>query len=214
MSRLDALKPDLFLDGPTEFLIKSIAQELLKVPQFAEIFGESVDGYKRMDYSMRELPGLRIYNENMEKEFESWFINGDVIADVILPPEIRRNETQQFQDTLSSALLQQFRRPTFFNTLLNLVPGLNELGKRYSVNKSLGFMYGDEDMAPLTQISLNFRLDLREWDRYLEERGSTKDDPFEITLGKLTQINKTIRGLRDDLSTKEVEIKDDQRIGG
>lgn len=214
MSRLDALKPDLFLDGPAEFLIKLIAQEILKVPQFAEIFGESVDAYKRMDYSMREIPALRIYNENMDKEFESWFINGDVIVDVILPPEIRRNETQQFQDTLSSALLQQFRRPEFFKAMLDLVPGLNELGRKFTVNKSLGFMYGDEDMAPLTQISLNFRLDLREWDRYLEESGRTKDDPFEVTLGQLTRINKVIHGMRDDLTTKEVEIRDDQKIGG
>lgn len=203
--RIDKFTPDLFLDGPAEFLVKTIAAQIFAVPQFAEIFDEFIDPYRRMDYPMRALPALRIYNEVYTKEFESWFINGDVKMDVIFPPSIRRNETQQLQDTITSALVQQFRRQPFFDTCSLTVPGLNELGKRLDVDKSLGFEW-EQQIVPLTQIAVNFRLDLRAWDVYLEASSRTKEDPFEKTLGNLKRIVVAVKGLRDDNTTTEVTL--------
>lgn len=200
----------LFMDGPGEFLVARIVDQILSVPQFKVIFGDSVDPYRRMDYGIRNLPALRVYNENLVKEFDSWFINGEIKLDVIFPPNIRRKETQQLPDTIASALVQQFRRPEMFVELMNIVPGLNELGKFFSVDKSLGFEW-NEQLAPLTQITVNFRLDLRQWDLYLENTGRTKDSPFEVVLGDLTKLGEVIRGLRDDAST-ELEISNEQKL--
>lgn len=200
----------LFLDGPVEFLVKAISTELLKVTQFVEIFGENIDPYKRMDYGYRNLPALRIYNDAILKEFDSWFITGDIKADLIFPASLRRNETQQFQDTVSHALLQQFRRTNFFNAVTEAVPGLNELGKRFEVNKQLGFEWQDE-VVPLTQITLNFRLDLRIWDEYLVSDNRTKEDPFERTLADLKRIVAEFQGLHDN-GNKEVTIPYDQKL--
>lgn len=207
-SKGNQVKGDPFFTGPAEFLVQSIARELRLVPQWAKIFADQIDYYMRMDYSLRSLPALRIYNDSQIKEFESWYINGDVKADIILPASVRRNELQQLQDTLSSALMQQFRRPEFFDLMGQRVPGLNELGKRFSVDKSLGFQM-EENMVPLTQITINFRLDLRIWDNYLEETFRTKDTPFEASLKNLDRIVSTIEGLRDDAET-ETEIQIDQ----
>ncbi len=194
-----------FENGPAEFLVQEIVRQLRCVPQWAKIFGENIDSYQRMDYSMRALPVLRIYNMTATKQYESWFLEGPIRADIILPAVLRRNELQQVQDTLSMALLQQFRRPTFFDTMTVRVPGLNELGKQFDVDKSLGFEWG-ENLVPLTQITINFKIDLRVWDDYLEQTDRTKDSPYEKVLGSLDRIASTIDGLKDDNKTTEIEI--------
>lgn len=201
-----------FFNGPAEFLVQEIVRQLLIVPQWATIFGDNIDAYRRMDYSMRALPALRIYNNTATKESESWFVNGDIKADIIFPASVRRDELQQLQDTVSSALMQQFRRPEFFDTMSLTVPGLNELGKIFSWDKSLGFEWEDAQV-PLTQITINFRLDLRIWDQYLEDTYRTKDTPFEASLRNLEEIVTTIEALRDD-GTTELTIGIDQPITG
>lgn len=197
MERIEKFASNPFLTGPAEFLASHIAEQIRCVPQFKLIFSEFIDGYRKQDYSERSLPALRIFNENYTKEFESWFINGDILVDVIFPANIRRDETQRLQDTVASALLQQFRRTKFFDTVSLGVPGLNELGKRFSVDKSLGFEWNNT-VVPLTRITLNFRVDLRQWDTYLEQNNRTKDDPFEVTLSDLKKIVTTIEAIRDD----------------
>lgn len=215
--RIEKLTPNLFLDGPGEFLAKQICDELLKVKQWAAIFGDRMDPYMRMDYSQRDFPSLRVYDKGWLKENESWFITGNLYFDIILPASIRRAETQQIPAAICSAMVQQLRRPTFFQTLTELVPGLNELGKVMNVDKALAFEWG-EDELPLTQISVNFRLDLRAWDRYLEDQSRTKDDPFERTLETLTILGLTIQGLDQETvgaTNPAVTIQDkDTNLGG
>lgn len=199
------VKTTLFYNGPVEFLVHIIARELGKITPFSKIFGDSISGYRRMDFSHRQLPAVRVYNNTYRKDFDSWFIEGDILVDIILPASLRRDDTQQVQDTLSGAIVQQFRSPAFFLSLSEMVPGLNELGKTVNVDKSLGFEWEDQEV-PLTQISLNFRLDLRMWDEYLESTNRTKDSPFTEVLGSLDSIVGIIDGLKDDNATTEVSI--------
>ena len=202
--RIDYLNTNPFLLGPA-ILVGAVKDQLKLVPQFFSLFGDAIDSYKRNDYAVRNFPALRIYNEGYVKEFDSWFIVGDIMLDVILPPALRRNLIQDYQDTISSALLQQFRRPTFFANVGLVVPGLNELGKTFSVSKNLEFVYNNE-YCPALQMTVNFRIDIRAWDDYLESQYLTKDDPFEATLGDLELIAATIKGLEDDLTTTNVTI--------
>lgn len=196
-TRLEGLETTLFATGPAEFLCAEVAKAIAADPVWRAVFGDYVDAYKRMDYPLRALPALRIYNTDYTKEAESWFIFGDLTLDIIFPASVRRRELEQLPDTISAALLQQFRRPSFFLGLCGVVPGLNELGKTVHVDKALAFEWG-EDLVPLTQVNVNFRIDLRAWDDYLETDYRTKDQPFTRTLGDLTQIALTIQALRDD----------------
>lgn len=204
---------DPFFNGPGEFLCKAVADQLLLSSHWTLIFGDRIDPYRREDYSERELPALRIYNERGTKEFDSWFIEGDLMIDLILPASIRRIETQQIPDSLVSALIQQFRRPNFFKTLYGIVPGLNELGRRVTYDKSLGFQWTDT-VVPLTQITVNFRIDLREWDEYLESTNRTKDDPFDPVITDLTKIASVLQGLQSsEQEDPDVEISTEQKPG-
>lgn len=192
---LDILETNPFIDGPAELLSAFIADELKNVKQFAGIF-EFIDGYKRMDYGFDNLPAIRIYNERYRKDFESWFIGGDLTMDILLPAYIDRDENHKIPDILTAAVVQQFRRPSFFTSIRAKVPGLNELGKTVDVDKSLAFVI-DDDMVPLTRVTLNFKIDLREWDAYLISTGRTKDSPFEVVLGSLDKITFQIQGLKE-----------------
>lgn len=201
---------NLFLTGPAEFLCAQIAKNLILDPVWLKIYGPNIDPYKRMDYQIRNLPALRIYNNGYSKDYESWFVNGDIVLDSIFPANIRRRELQQLPDTISAALLQQFRRPGFFVAINQAVPGLNELGKRVTVDKNLAFEW-ENDLVPLTQITLNFRVDLREWDLYLETDYRTLDDPFTRPLGDLKSIFTTIQALREE-GEVEVTLESEQTI--
>jgi hypothetical protein len=209
--RIDQLAdPTLFLSGPAEFLAARVAANIALVPQFLAVFGSRIDPYTRHDYGARELPALRVYNEQYVKQFESWFIEGEICLDVILPPSTHRSLQQAYSDTITAALCQQFRRPTFFDTLCSEVPGLNELGKTFSADKSLAFQSGT-NVVPLTQIRANFRLDLRAWDAYLETDSRTKDEPFGRTLLDLEVLHTQIQGLLDD-DALEVQVNSTQTI--
>lgn len=198
MQRVDLItsQPTPFLDGPAEFLCKAMAEELTRVPQWKAVFGQFIDGYKRMDYSMRNLPALRIYNNVASMSSQNGWITGEIIADSIFPASLRREELQQVQDTVSAALWQQFRRNEFFHTMRGRAPALNELGRVLSVDKSLGYKWQeDEETVPLSQFTINFKLDLRIWDDYLTEQCRTTEQPFERTLKNLELIAVMIRGV-------------------
>lgn len=197
-------RTNAYFNGPVEFLVKRIAAKLKLIDPWKLIFADEITGYMRMDFSMRSLPAMRIYNGTYDKLHESHYMEGQIKIDIIFPANLRRDEVQQIQDTLSGAIVQQFRRPTFFIELCEEVPGLNELGKTINVNKEMGFQVDDQE-APLTQMTVNFRLDLKVWDDYLEQTNRTKDTPFEESIGDLNKIIGTIQGLRDDNVTVEKE---------
>ena len=200
MARIDSLDNAPFVDGPLEFLCANIKTAIDAVPQFKALFGDSTDSYCRMDYSMRELPALRIYNQELTKQFDSWFIEGDILLDVIFPAGIRRNSLQKIQDTVSAALLQQFRRQDMFDAVASGTPGLNELGKTFSMDKALAFEFGDTNV-PLTQIRANVRLDLREWDLYLEQTDRTKASPFDAVLADLETFKTQVDAVTDGVES-------------
>jgi hypothetical protein len=211
---IDKLELNPFLDGPTQTLVKATAASIARVKQFRLIFSDNIDIYERTDYSERQLPALRVYNHSFTKEHESHYIVGDLLMDIIWPPEIRRPETQGFQDVLCAAMLQQLRRPNYYQALTAAVPGLNEHGKVFSVNKELG-MKLDDGFLPITEMRVNFRIDLKIWDDYLEGKGRTKDDPFEVTLKNLETIASQIVPIHDDGSQDlPASVNITQKAGG
>ncbi len=202
VERVERFAENPWLNGPGQYLVKSLAAQLLIEPTFKIIFGEFIDGYMRQDYDMRNLPALRIYNEQGEKTSEDWFIDGEITMDVIFPASIRRLETQDLPAMTIAATINQFRRPSFFSTMGGLVPGLNRLGRTVKYDNSMAFNIGD-GMCPLTQMKIDFRVDLRQWDRFLESDYRTKNDPFIRTLEDLRRIVVTTQALADDNKTVE-----------
>lgn len=206
----EKLKINPFIDGPTETLVKAVAQQIAETKEWRYIFGDNIDTYERMDYSFRQLPALRVYCQRYRKEQESHYINGELVLDILYPASLRRDELQSFQDALSSAMVQQFRRPPSFETLRALVPGLNELGKVFDVDKTLGLVIAD-GACPITEMKPNFRIDLKVWDAYLESTGRTKDDPFNVTLKNLMTIASKILPVHDD-GTPDHPIETDATV--
>ncbi len=194
-------RPDWFLQ-PGDRIVQSVVEEIKAIPTMAKIFGDSIVPYKRNDFGAREFPALRVYSPRGSKTAETWYLNGDVIADVIFPASLRRDENQRFPDLLASALLALFRAQPFFERVRAKVPGLNQLGWTFGYDKDLGFVQRDsEDINPLTQITLNYRVNLNEWDEYLESDDRTPEQPFEKTLGDLEKIYVELQAKNDDGTT-------------
>ncbi len=211
---IDRLRINPFIDGPTQAIVKAVAAQIAATPEFAYIFKDNIDVYERDDYSMRALPALRVYNQHYRKVQESHYVEGELVMDLLYPASLRRSELQYFQDIMSSALLQQFRRPNVFATLRALVPGLNECGKVFDVDKTLGLVIAD-GAVPITQMKPNFRIDLKVWDAYLESTGRTKDDPFNVTLKDLRTFAAEILPVLDDgTPDNQAAIDATVKIGG
>lgn len=199
-STVEGRESNLYATNPAEYLVSVIATDLKTREPWPTLFGSYIDAYERMDYPVRSLPAMRVYLENWTKNFESWFVDGKIAIDVIWPPAIRRRELTRLPSMIAGALMQQFRSLTFFRDVYTVVPGLNELGKSVDANLSMGFKWKD-DVVPLTQVLMNFRIDLRDWDDYLTSDNRTKDQPFDRTLGDLRTIVGTINGVSDEAPT-------------
>jgi hypothetical protein len=195
--------PDWHLQ-PGDKIVATLVDAIKAEPVFSRIFGSSVYGYKRMDIGVREMPAMRIYNDTGRKEAETWYLNGDVKLEVILPASTRRQDLQRLSDLMTSALIAWFRAQPTFRTVAAKVPGLNQLGWFFSFDKSLAFQPGaDSDPCPLTQITVNYRVLLNEWDAYLESDDRTSEEPFRRTLADLERIYvETIA--KDDTATTQV----------
>lgn len=215
-ARIDEISPDVFKDGPADYLVKQIALLIGNEPHFKKVFGEQVADYDREDFPIRGLPALRVYCFDYEKTSEmSGYIEGTIQMDVILPPSLRRADTEKFSSIIANAMMQQFRRLPFFSAMRGVVPGLNELGKHFSVDKRLVYQNTEQaDECPVVHMTANFRIDLKEWDEYLESQGRTREDPFDKTLENLREITAVIQGIRvdADLTTKDVSISTDQKV--
>lgn len=192
--RIDQFAKDPFLIGPAQHLVTATAELFAAVKQFKLVFGDAIYDYRRDDFSIRELPGARFYNLAASKSSDNGWLTGDLLCDVIFPASLRRNELQLLQDVVTGAMWQQFRRESFFLALRERIPALNELGRVLSVDKSLGYQW-NETIVPLTQFTVNFKLDLRIWDDYLTSQYLTVDEPFERTLENLKDIRTLIDGV-------------------
>lgn len=215
--RIDQLTPNPFLSSPGDLLAHTVADLIADVPQFAKIFGKAegrnIDGYLRADYGIRNLPALRIYQMEPETmEADNWFITGHLELDVILPPSLRREDLHTVSDILTGALLQQFRRTDFFMAARAKVPGLNWLGQSMTISKNRAFMINEDEQIPMCVVTSDFRLDLREWDLYLESQDRTVGDPFERTLANLTVIAAFIQARNDDGTDAGVDIESDSKV--
>ncbi len=197
--RIETLESPSWFLQPGDRIVQSIVEELLAEPTMRLIFGDRIVGYKRMDFGVRDFPAIRVFSDGGSKDGETWYLSGDVKIEVIYPPNIRRDEWQRFPDLVTSALLALFRAQPFFDRVRAKVPGLNQLGWSFAFDKSLGFRArDDDDVSPLTQIRLNYRVLLNEWDAYMESDDRTAEQPFERTLGDLRKLFLEIQGRDDD----------------
>lgn len=214
MNRIEALESPAF-PSQIAFGIPTIfVEEIMKEPIFEQIFGESVADYQRMDFGYRNLPALRVFNISGNSNAQTWYVNGDLRVEVIFPPHIKRTELQQFPDLLTTAILSQLRRPSFFNAMRARVPGLDQLGFNYTWDKGLGFKAADaEDVAPMVALGVNFRVNKNVWDQYAETQGRELDTPFTETLDDLKRFINIIRAVKDNGDLAGVTVTTTGPIG-
>lgn len=215
MNRIEALESPFWLQQLAFGIPGHFVQELMNERVFQQIFGESVADYQRMDFGFRNLPALRVFNVSGNSNAQTWYVSGDLRVEVIFPPLIKRSELQVFPDLLVTAILAQLRRPSFFNAMRRRVPGLDQLGFNYTWDKGLGFKAADqEDVAPMTALGVNFRVNKDVWDQHVEANDDREQDsPFLRTLSQLERFTGIIQAMKDDSTTAGVTVTTTGPIG-
>lgn len=233
-----------FLTGPGQYLVKQTLLQLSGVElangtkPFCTVFGpyavKATKGakgsdapidqqqrwadYPRMDWSIRQLPAISIFEEAPEdKSSDNAWLNGSISMQIVWPPSFRRSDLSRVPAAFKGAI-QNFFASQYVADMLDehasierpmKVPGLNEFGKVMSWQPNVeGIVEGQ--MVPVTILSIKYRIDLRSWYRFLEFDARTKGDPFERTLSDLVEIFGEYDGVLNNDASQIKNVLTDQ----
>lgn len=223
--RISDLEQD-FPHTPGQLLVKRLLEQMAKQPQFKKLFGKYVSqsaenqrwaSYPRFDWSLRELPGICVYEkETEEKTSRNGWLIGKLGIQVFWPAAFRRAELSRIPNIFKGAL-QSFFESDLCDVLLDphfglndttKVPGLNEFGKEISWTPNVeGIVEGEA--VPVMIVDIKYRIDLRAWHRFLEYHNITIEKPFEGTLDDLKVIGGEYDGVTDDPSNVQIKVYDE-----
>lgn len=222
-----------FLEGPGQFIVLRLLQQMAKVKPFADLFGPLTVGpvvegsaldasqrwadYSRQDWSLRQLPVVNLYESGSEdKQSSNAYLTGELTLAVFWPASLRRSDWARVPAAFRGAILN-FLESDLVQAMLDehysverpeKVPGLNELGKNVTWSPVVEGLV-ESEMVPVTMVSIKYRVDLRSWYRYLEHTDRTKEQPFDKTLSDLTLIRGEYDGIpATDVAAIEAIVED------
>lgn len=199
-----------FLSAPGDDLVDKTILQLQKIPQMVKLFGPAGDSgswanYNRFDWPVRSLPAINIFESNIEsKTSDNGWLNGTVQIQVYWPSDFRRGNLARVPG-IFKGILENFFNSAYVSAMLDelstiqrdaKVYGLNEYGKTLSWSPNVEGIT-DGELTPVTILDVQYRIDLRAWERALEYMNRTVADPFEISLSDLTEILGGLEGVND-----------------
>lgn len=214
----------IFLTGPGEELVAKTLLQMSLIQNnttnaFVQLFGPYTPAkpgqnqtanqrwadYARYDWSIRQLPAINVYEaESEDKTSSNAWLNGAVNIMVLWPPNQRRSDWSRVPAAFKGAL-QNFFESQYVRDMLDelywierpaKVAGLNEYGKTMVWTPNVEGIVENE-MVPVTLVSVKYRIDLRAWYRALEFQNRTKQQPFQTPLSDLTVIGGDYNGVPD-----------------
>lgn len=214
-----------FLSSPGDDLVDKLIAQISSVPQMNALFGPYKKGhdqqrwadYQRMDWSIRQLPCLSVFESQSEqKESDNAWLSGSITIQAYWPPNLRRSDLSRVPGTFKG-ILENFFASKYCTDMLDelyyvtrpmKVFALNELGKQMTWTTNVEGIV-ESQMVPVTMVDVRYRIDLRAWYRAMELMGRTKQSPFESTLSDLTRFQGVYDGVKDDEAQQvEIEIVD------
>jgi hypothetical protein len=223
--RIDQINA-LFLEGAGQYLVPRLIAQLAKVAPFATLFGPFVGidspkqrwaDYQRMDWSMRQLPAINVFEGEQEsKQSDNGWDTGTIKIQVYWPASFRRSDLARIPKAFHSAILAFFTSDLAFALLDSrankdasiIVPGLNELGKEIVDQKNMEGIV-ESELVPVTMLDVRFRIDLRAFYRFLESTNRTIGQPFEATLADLVEVKGEYDGVTDPAAEDVQAIVED-----
>ena len=224
---------EAFLSSPGDDLIGKLCLQMSKVDSFVSLFGPYLSDptgaknsdnqrwadYPRMDWSIRQLPAINIFENQQEtKESDNAYLNGSITLQVYWPPNFRRSDLGRIpaafkgvvENFFSSAYTMSMLDELYYVDRPEKVFGLNQIGKTLTWSpNSEGVI--DSEMVPVTIIDVNYRIDLRAWYRALEFMARTKGEPFKATLDDLSTLDFSFDGV-DNLEANPVWVSIESRL--
>lgn len=225
---------EIFLSGPGEYLVKNTLMQMAAYKNstgfaFQQLFGKYTPGsnqqrwsdYSRMDWSIRQLPAVSVYEaEPEDKTSSNAWLNGTISIMVFWPPSQRRSDLARVPMAFKG-VMQNFFESQFVVDMLDelywivrpaKVPGLNEYGKVMTWTPNVeGFV--EDQQVPVSLVNVKYRIDLRAWYRWLEFNNRTKLNPINTPLADLTIIGGQYQGvINNDASQVQVTVPDEINV--
>jgi hypothetical protein len=195
----------MFLSSPGSDLVDKTIMQLRKVPQMQKLFGLSFANYNRFDWPVHELPAMNVLESQSEnKSSDMGYLTGTIQIQTYWPSEFRRSDLARVPNVFKG-ILENFFSSAYVSDMLDelysiirpeKVAGLNEFGKTLTWSPNVEGI-NDGELTPVTILDVQYRIDLRAWERALEYQGRTTADPFEVTLADLNQVLGNIVGVDD-----------------
>lgn len=201
-----SLKKD-FLSSPGDDLVDKTLLQLQKIPQMISLFGPAVNGswanYNRFDWPVRMLPAINILESQSEsRTSDNGYLTGTIQFQIYWPTDFRRADLARIP-AVFKGVLENFFSSQYVTDMLDelywhqrdaKVAGLNEYGKTLTWSPNVEGV-NDGEMTPMTILDVQYRIDLRAWNRALEYMDRTVQDPFTVSLGDLTELLGEIDGV-------------------
>ena len=196
-----------FLSSPGDDLVDKTIAQLKKIPAMVKLFGDGENGswanYNRFDWPVRMLPAINILEAGSEsKTSDNGYLTGTIQFQVYWPSEFRREDLSRVP-TVFKGVIENFFNSKFVGDMLDelatiqrdaKVYGLNEYGKTLTWSPNVEGL-NDGEMTPMTIVDVQYRIDLRAWERALEYQDRTVQNPFEKSLADLNGMLGEIDGV-------------------
>jgi hypothetical protein len=192
-----------FLSSPGDDLVDKTIMQLMAVPQLKQLFGNSVANYNRFDWPVHELPALNILEAQSEnKTSDNGYLTGTIQIQAYWPSEFRRSDLMRVPNVFKG-VLENFFSSKYVGDMLDelatiqrpaKVYGLNEYGKTLTWSPNVEGI-NDGELTPVTILDVQYRIDLRAWERALEYMGRTASDPFRVSLDDLSDLLGNLEGV-------------------
>ena len=155
-------------------LAPSTADYLKTVTDITTYFGDNILPYRRLDYSNRQMAALNIYIIRENFITGLWWLNGEIIIEICLPPLLVREEIPQHSEYAANLISLNLSALTYIQAIEPFNPGLVEIGTlmEWSYVDSTGLYSTQNVDAYIARLTMNFKINLLE---YYENINTTGD---------------------------------------
>ena len=185
LPKISAINYRLWCKLPTLKLAGVLAEALGNNPKMKVALQDAIAPYNRDDWEQRNLPALSIYYKRIKHIDNTWYEAGKMILKFHIPLSVTREREHDVGTILveSTALLLQDY--AFFDSILQLVPGLRRLG--WNIDADFKDIEGivTKDVFTLP-VEIDFTIDKLVWLNYINnEVGANTLNPCLPVFGTI-----------------------------
>ena len=162
---------------PSANLPTALAAYLLTITDVATYFNNTINDYRRIDYTSNQMAALNIYIIRENYITGPWYLDGDIQLELCLPPVLVRQEIALHSGYASNLLSLHLSTLDLITAVEATNPGLVDIGSRFNwdYKESTGLFSNNKVSAYTVKGTINFRISLLEYYEKIQPAPDTYD---------------------------------------